>query len=232
VTDGLTAPDRVPKTKLRGVAEWCGVLALVFAFATAGKITKFVWFGPIGVLSASAVAWYLEGGGIAGLSRLGLSRPRSWTVTILLAVVTAVVGQLAVSLLSPLVLSWWGTPDFSAIGKLRGHPWALAKWLLVIWTGAAFGEEIVFRGFLIRRFADAYGNTRRAQASAIAVSAAFFGLAHSYQGPSGAILAGVIALVYGTSYVQARGNLWRTILAHGLYDSTAFILAFLSGSLK
>jgi hypothetical protein len=124
VTDVLTAPDRARKTKLRGVAQWCGVLALVFAFAAAGKLTKFVWFGPIGVLSASAVAWYLEGGGVAGLSRLGLSRPRSWMVTVLLAVLTAVVGQLAVSLLSPLVLSFRGAPDFSAIGKsaaIRGR---------------------------------------------------------------------------------------------------------------
>ena len=210
----------------RRVGLIVGVLSIVFLFAVMARWTGDVLFGPIGVVVAAITAWSVVGPGTAGLLRLGLGRPRSWAMTLISAVITAVVGQLAVSLCTPVVVGLWGAPNFSALGAIKGHPWMLAKFLVIIWTSAAFGEEIVFRGFLIPQIAQACGDTRLAKLVAIVVAAILFGAAHAYQGPSGAVLTGVIALVYGTAFVAGRGNLWRTILAHGLYDSTAFILLY------
>jgi membrane protease YdiL (CAAX protease family) len=212
----------------RRVGLVAAVLGIVFLFTAIAKWTGIVMFGAIGVAVAAVAAWYVGGRGTAGLLGLGLGRPRSWAMTLISALVTAVLGQLAVSLLTPLAVGLWGAPDFSALGAIQGHPWVLAKYLVIIWTTAAFGEEIVFRGFLIPRIAQVYGDTWPAKLGAIVTAAIFFGAAHAYQGLSGAVLTGVIALVYGAAFVAARGNLWRTILAHGLYDSTAFILLYLA----
>lgn len=215
-----------PAMNARRVGLALVVLGIVFLFAVMGKVTGVLLFGPIGVAIAALVAWSVLGRGTAGLLGLGLGRPRSWVMTLVSAVITAVLGQLAVSVCEPFMVRLWGQPDFSALGVIRGHPWVLAKYLVIIWTTAAFGEEIVFRGFLIPQFAQAYGDRRSAKALAVITSAVFFGAAHGYQGPSGAVLAGLIGVVYGLAFVQARGNLWRTIFAHGLYDSTAFILLY------
>ena len=210
----------------RRVGLVAAVLGIVFLFTAIAKWTGIVMFGAIGVVVAAVAAWYVEGRGTVGLLGLGLGRPRSWAMTLVSALVTAVIGQLAVMFCTPLVVGLWGAPDFSALGVIKGHPWVLVKYLVIIWTTAAFGEEIVFRGFLIPRIAQVYGDTRPAKVGAIVTAAIFFGAAHAYQGLSGAVLTGVIALVYGTAFVAARGNLWRTILAHGLYDSTAFIFLY------
>jgi uncharacterized protein len=211
---------------LRWLGITCLPLILVFGFGFAADSSGYSLLGALGVAVAAIVCWRATGPGKEGLARLGFTRPPSWAKTVLWAIATAIVGQLGVSLASPLVLHFWRPPDFSALGAIKGHPWALAKWLVIIWTTAAFGEETIFRGFLIPRMADIVGNTRWAQAWAIVISATLFGIAHSYQGPSGSVLAGVVALVYGTSFIHARRNLWRTVLAHGLYDSSAFILLY------
>jgi membrane protease YdiL (CAAX protease family) len=49
-------------------------------------------------------------------------------------------------------------------------------------------------------------------------SAVLFGLAHVYQGLSGAISVGVIGMILGLAYML-WGRLWPLIIAHALFDS-------------
>jgi membrane protease YdiL (CAAX protease family) len=100
----------------------------------------------------------------------------------------------------------------------------------VAWTSAAFGEEIVFRaglqGWLSRRF----GGQRVGGLAALLVASIVFGAGHAYQGMLGALLAGCAGLVYGALFLRARGRLWSSVLAHGLYDTTGFVILFLGVS--
>ena len=97
----------------------------------------------------------------------------------------------------------------------------------VAWGSAAFGEELVFRGFLQSRLELAFGSTRVSAALAALVQAIIFGALHSYQGAAGAITAGAIGLVMGIIYLAGRRNLWACILLHGLVDTVSLSAIYL-----
>jgi membrane protease YdiL (CAAX protease family) len=91
----------------------------------------------------------------------------------------------------------------------------------VAWGSAAFGEELVFRGFLQSRLEKALGSSRASAATAVLVQAAIFGALHSYQGLGGVILAGTTGLIIGLVYIGGGRNLWAPILLHGLIDTVS-----------
>jgi membrane protease YdiL (CAAX protease family) len=162
---------------------------------------------------------------------LGLSRPRSIART----VVTGIVLGLAMLLFSKLMLTEiveriTGIPrDLSAFDFLRGDAGAFFRLLPLVWLSAAFGEEIVFRGFLIGRLEIAFGGASRvATAASVVLSTLLFAFAHAYQGPTGIVITGVLGFVFAVIYVACGRNLWINILAHGVYDTGSFLLVLTS----
>ena len=59
--------------------------------------------------------------------------------------------------------------------------------LVVIWTFAAFGEELSYRGYLLRRAADSLGHSNLAYLAAMILVSVLFGFGHYYKGPSGVL---------------------------------------------
>jgi hypothetical protein len=77
---------------------------------------------------------------------------------------------------------------------------------------AGIVEEIVYRGFVfwyLCQFMPLW--------TAVIVSSIAFGLAHSYQGATGALRCGLIGLAFGIFYV-VTGSIWLPIVAHVLMD--------------
>jgi membrane protease YdiL (CAAX protease family) len=210
------------------------VLSPLIAFVVVGMASGHVSIGSIGVVLSAAVAWRQEGGGRVGMERLGLSRPDSWPKTLGFAIVIAVAAAIAATVVGLLIPKSWGQPDPSLFLGMRDHPIELLGWLLIAWTTAAFGEELVFRGYLIPALANARANGRPAWALAVAVSTILFGLAHAYQGPTGIVFTGTVGAAFGIAFVIGKRNLWRTVLAHGIFDTASLILLFFSlrGQLK
>jgi hypothetical protein len=60
--------------------------------------------------------------------------------------------------------------------------------LVAIIIGAGFGEEFLFRGFLLQRLAMLLGGTQVAWAVACLIQAIPFGLIYAYQNPLGMFL--------------------------------------------
>lgn len=151
----------------------------------------------------------------------GIGRPRSWIFVILLAVFAAAIriggDELAIG---PIVAQFWPpteTPeDFTAIA---GDPLVAAKWLAIVWTFAAIGEEFGYRGYLVNRAAGALGGSKSAYWFAVLAVAVLFGLAHYWNGPAGMIGSGFAGLVFGAVYLISGRNLWAAVLAHGFVDS-------------
>jgi membrane protease YdiL (CAAX protease family) len=94
--------------------------------------------------------------------------------------------------------------------------------LIIAWTSAGFGEEMLFRGFFLTRLEGLLGKTRLALMLAVVLQAMLFGLSHYKQGPSGILVTGMIGLVFGTFYARGR-NLWPLIIAHGLMDAVSLV---------
>jgi membrane protease YdiL (CAAX protease family) len=162
---------------------------------------------------------------------VGLARgPAHVRVLVVALVATALLLPLTHVLLA-LLATAGSRPDLSKFDILRGNVAYLVVILLIVWTSAAFGEELLCRGFLMHSL---YGLLRRrtaagpAWAVALLLTTVLFGAGHAYQGAAGMIGTGVVGLGCGLAFFAARRNLWAAILVHGLYDTVGFVVLFLS----
>jgi membrane protease YdiL (CAAX protease family) len=185
-----------------------------------------------GIPTSLGLAWLalrLRG---AGWADVGLRRGVS-LVRLLITVPLATIALMVLTiLLGSLLASATGqTPDLSRFESLNGNMMALMSWLAIVWTIAAFGEEMLFRGLLLNSLFDLFRTHARrgwAWVLALLLTAAVFGAAHAYQGVAGVLLSGFIGLGFGVVYVTTRRNLWAAILTHGLYDTVGFVILFIS----
>jgi len=160
---------------------------------------------------------------------LGLCSPKSWTKTLLLG---------GAGGLLYFVLTTWGIEPFlqGKLGKdvnlelfesLVGNWKMLFLWLTVAWTLAAFGEELVYRGYILNRVADIFMKPPTGFWIGVLVNSLLFGLAHAYQGIVGVIMSILFGLAISVVYLWNERNMWTCILFHGIYDTPGLIFIFL-----
>jgi len=89
-------------------------------------------------------------------SVMGLKQPASWRRIILIALVAAILGiLLGQFLIEPVTGFFWPKPTAPALAnEITGNIKIAFVALLLVWTFAAFGEEIAYRGYLLTRAAD------------------------------------------------------------------------------
>ena len=123
------------------------------------------------------------------------------------------------------LLGYW--PDLADFNDVVGNATLLAIYLAANWVLAAFGEEMVWRGYALPRVAEFADSGMRSWIVALVVVNVVFGLAHLYQGPSGVIQATVGGVLLGILYIVTGRNLLAPIIAHGLGNSIDFIVMYL-----
>ena len=209
------------------------VLGSAAALYGVGMITGRTAWGLLSVAGAWIVAGLRMRHRGANWRPLGLRRPGSWVRTLCLVFIGVPGIYGLVRWLKPLLADLTGQPlDLSRFEALRGDPVALAAGLLVVWTIAAFGEEMVFRGFVLNRTARLFSFSRMGWLASVGFSSLVFGLGHQYQGLSGVILTFLVGLVYCAAYFLSGKCLWTPILIHGLYDTGAFLMIYLGWDQK
>ncbi|UCE40297.1 MAG: CPBP family intramembrane metalloprotease [Candidatus Aminicenantes bacterium] len=228
-------PDFEEKTAHKSFHRnpWTELTILVFIFFISGIL---LWLGN---KSGSALLTLLSILLALGLIRsvlwlrrsswreFGLKKPKSWLKTILLACGGLITIYIVLIITMPIVIRLTGKPvDRSQFDALRGNVPALIFGLLIVWTLAAFGEELIFRGYLMNTLARVLGNRNGAWIFACFINSILFGIGHTYQGISGVILLGIVGLLYAFFYLGSGRNLWVPILIHGLYDTSAFLVIF------
>lgn len=213
-----------PRQQLEAWLDALAVSLFLVVVLTAIYTSRFLFSGPLAVPAAWLLCRWLLGRRGRSWRDVGFRRPPRWAVTLrtamlltaILFVVNAVVG---------LGLQALGiTPDLSAFQAVRTDLRAVALLLLVAWTTAAFGEEMIFRGFLLDRLRTGFGGGRGAVAAAVVLQAALFGLSHAYQGVGGMLLTGAVGLTLGVAVGSHPERLWAAILAHGLFDTVSIVL--------
>jgi hypothetical protein len=163
-----------------------------------------------------------------GWSAMGLKRPASWIRIVLIALAAAVLRIILGDLLiEPLAAHFW-PPIVAPAGAdaITGDIKTALVWLLLVWTWAAFGEEVGYRGYLLTRAAEIGGGTTAAYWIGIVAVAVLFGFGHYYKGPAGILDSGMAGLILGAAYMLSGRNLWASILAHGFIDTIGVIVLF------
>lgn len=183
---------------------------------------------PAGVPLAVLAVWLILRREGTGWQAIGFRRPASWPRTILTATAIALAWQLLAigSLLLARSAAGAEGPDISRFESIGGNPLMLAQWLIVAWTTAGFGEEIIWRGFLMTRLAGLLGDSRRAWVVSLWLMSAVFGLLHFYQGAAGVLMTGLSGLLLGTLFLLSGRNLWLPILTHGLLNTISFVALY------
>lgn len=123
------------------------------------------------------------------------------------------------------LLGYW--PDLSTFDDLVGSIELLLIYLALNWVLAAFGEEMMWRGYALPRAAQFCGIGTRALIIALLVVNLGFGLAHLYQGPSGVVQATAAGVLLGALYIATGRNLVAPIVAHGVSNSIDFTVMYL-----
>ena len=161
-------------------------------------------------------------------SAIGFRRPSSWMQILAIALGAAALRIILGAILEPLAAQVW-PPIVAPSGTeaIASSPWTALRWLGLVWTWAAFGEEIGYRGWILGRAADAFGRSPAAVAFAVIASSVLFGFGHFYKGPAGILDSGLAGLVLAGAFLLARRNLWAPILAHGFIDTFGIAALFL-----
>ncbi len=101
---------------------------------------------------------------------------------------------------------------------------------LVTWVLFGFGEEFVFRGFILNRLLALTGESGRGLVLASVLQAIWFGAGHASQGLSGMVITGAVGFMLALAFLtKMKRNLWPLVIAHASIDSVALTLAWLSG---
>lgn len=201
-------------------------------------LATFLGLGAVGVAYAGTAA---VGTGLAALVATHRWRRLPWRAIGLAAPDGA--GRFALQTLLALLLGWiaalaamvlalrglgWAPVDASRFAHVQGDAGALLAMLAISWTTAAFGEEVLFRGFLQSRLQALLGARRHAGLLAALLQAGAFAAGHWYQGATGVLVSASIGLAFGLLMLRFR-TVWPLVLAHGLID-TASMLALYAGA--
>ena len=183
---------------------------------------------PAGMLGGVGAAWLIlrQSGEFA--HAFGLVQVASWPRTLALAALAAG-GTFAIFSVGGAAARSFGLPA-PAVGETIAlatqSPAHLAMWIvLVAWLGAGFGEEVLWRGFLMDRLARLPALARSPMA-VLLLQAAIFGLAHAYQGVAGVVITGLVGLLFGLVRRSAGGAIWAGVIGHAAVDTVMLSLGY------
>lgn len=172
--------------------------------------------------AAATVAWRALARDLPP-AKLGLAVPETAQVAFTSAVLTLV--AVSVSIASLRRLARTRPEERGALGviveKLMPRTTLELAAFAALATTAGLCEEFLYRGFVYAVFAEFTGGSAPA---AIAISAAFFALAHLYQGARGLRTAFIVGIVFG-AVREWTGSLLPAMAAHFAVDLTTGIAA-------
>jgi membrane protease YdiL (CAAX protease family) len=210
---------------------WTVVAIIEVALAMAAVLVAVVWEQVIPTIVILVLAGISLAIRREGLGTLGFKRDRRpWRMAAVVLAATAGWSLLQLGLIMPVLNHLTGQKqDLSQFKDLQGNLGSLALLLLLTWTVAAFGEEIVYRGYLQTRITDVLGSKVVGVLFAVGISSVLFGFAHTEQGAIGVAVTFLDALFFSVLRLRFRGNLWASVFGHGFNNTIGLLAFFLTG---
>ncbi|HMB62713.1 MAG TPA: CPBP family intramembrane glutamic endopeptidase [Eudoraea sp.] len=198
-------------------------LAGPFATGNQGLQQGIVWVANVILILLVLLGQWFRFGDIRDL---GLKkRNRGWKGnlnTFLWSLVVSVIALIAFLLGSMIIINFGGTMEQADLSKyeyLKNNPGMLAVSMLGVYLVSSFGEELVYRGYLMDRLQFITDHVRHKNIISVVFSAVLFGLAHYQWGVMGVVQTTMMGLALSTMYLLLNKRLIILILAHAYLDT-------------
>ena len=162
--------------------------------------------------------------------------PISWGGSIKLLLLSLLVFVLALAgfiIGSIIMVNITGIPEganMNGYDYLKDNIGMLLLTLAGVYIVSSFGEEVIYRGFLITRISQIGTDSKKATIIAIILSSIIFGLIHYSWGPMGIVQTGFMGLALGICYIKLKRRLWILILAHAYMDTILMVQMYLASN--
>ncbi|MCB9956172.1 MAG: CPBP family intramembrane metalloprotease [Caulobacterales bacterium] len=227
---------RSGETRLAIIAETLVVFLAMLGFTWITKSADLIGAGSIAIWGAIILATILMKRRGVKWSDYGLSLPKGtkqWIGTIALSVAVIVTVFASMFFVIEPLNAFFGLEEAPTASDpfkfFLGKPLVfLAFIVVVVWGGAALGEELFLRGYLLNRLGDLFGRTALGWTAALIIHAIIFGSMHVYQGLAGMIGTGIIGFIIGFYYLLGGRRLFPVIIAHGVINTVGLTAYYLS----
>jgi membrane protease YdiL (CAAX protease family) len=161
-----------------------------------------------------------------GLSHFGLSFKKvTWRKglkTFLQSILVSILGITGFIIGSIIMANIIGIPessDMSNYNYLKDNIWMLFLSLGGVYIISSFGEEVIYRAFLINRISELGLSGKAGIITVIIISSIVFGFAHYSWGIMGVVQTTFMGLALGASYLYLKKRIWVLIIAHAYMDT-------------
>jgi len=171
---------------------------------------------PWGIPAAILAIWLILGLQGRSWADAGIIKPPlGWSRALLMGIGCAALMLALEQFVYPRLLALFGLPgqDISEWEIVEGNTSMLAIYLGVSCTTAGFGEELIFRGFLMTGLARLLGGGRAAWATGLILSSIIFGLLHIRTGVGGVISTGMHGAVLAALFLLSGRSIWAPYVA-------------------
>lgn len=148
----------------------------------------------------------------------------------LLVFVLAVTGFIIGSIVMANITGIPESANMNGYDYLKDNIGMLLLTLGGVYIVSSFGEEVVYRAFLINRISELGQETKKATIIAVIISSIIFGFVHFEWGPMGIVQTGFMGLVLGICYIKLKRRLWILILAHAYMDTILMVQMYLASN--
>ena len=191
-----------------------------------------IWFANIIMLSIVYLGLRLRK---QRLSHFGFSFKKvSWKFglrTFLQSIIVFILALAGFVIGSIIMANITGIPessDMSNYDYLKDNIWMLFLTLGGVYIVASFGEEVIYRAFLINRISELGLGNKTVRILAVILSAIIFGLAHYSWGIMGIVQTTFMGLALGFSYIYLKKRIWVLIIAHAYMDTILMLQLYFS----
>ncbi len=164
------------------------------------------------------------------LGRISLNASLRIFLRSLLVCVLGIAGYILGSIIMANISGMPESADMSNYEYFHNNIFMLIISLIGVYIVSSFGEEVVYRAFLINRISELGLDSKFGKMAAVLISAVIFGFAHYEWGPTGIVSTGLMGLVMGICYLKFKKKLWILVLAHAYMDTILLVQVYVASN--
>jgi membrane protease YdiL (CAAX protease family) len=205
--------------------KWKNILAIII-IVLLSFLDKVI--PPAGIPIAVISIFILFRWKKVSIKYLGLYNPKNWLKTILIGLVIGVFIQVfGIYVLSP-IKEWMGIVQEipAAYAAIEGNNSKLIIYLVVAWTTAGFGEEIIYRSFFLGQFVSVFNKVKSKWILSLIISSIIFGFLHFNNGIDAIIGTTINGFIIGLVYLKTGRNIWAAYVTHAVANTVGFLIIY------